>query len=308
MCFGRLPFLAANVVAEEDEDIEQLRAEISTWSGLDLEHRGRTDLPDKLYTFLKMLLATNPSDRPTTDEILQGIKIGSMSQDFDYSSNATSPRKDSGWSFSAATTSAEPTPTTLEMRRRPSALVHQRSSEKTLFALRSVSQQRSVDDASATSSRSSTSPLASSSATVRPRLQTSYSTARLLPPPAPRPRTVSARIRHFMMQPADPWIRATLFCIKVGSTFHHCSPLGTSLWATYPLLVLALWDVLGWRGKLHSTMISLVLLFAHASLVTVALDRGFLCQKVVIVEQGMKLMEGVTIYLLVLANPSANTD
>ncbi|KAK3902648.1 kinase-like domain-containing protein [Staphylotrichum tortipilum] len=70
MCFGRLPYVNANSVHEELEDIDQLRAEISHWKGFQGERRERPDLPPKLYQLLKRLLAVNPSERPTASEVL----------------------------------------------------------------------------------------------------------------------------------------------------------------------------------------------------------------------------------------------
>lgn len=74
MCFGRLPYASANSIEEENEDIDLLRAEISSWSGFRDERRERPELPNQLYEFLKRLLATNPNDRPSANEILTAIQ------------------------------------------------------------------------------------------------------------------------------------------------------------------------------------------------------------------------------------------
>lgn len=74
MCFGRLPYRSADSVNEEMEDIDMLRAEISTWSGFQDERRERPELPGQLYSFLKRLLAINPADRPSATEILDAIR------------------------------------------------------------------------------------------------------------------------------------------------------------------------------------------------------------------------------------------
>ncbi|KAL2126362.1 hypothetical protein VTI74DRAFT_1105 [Chaetomium olivicolor] len=70
MCFGRLPYVNANMVNEELEDIDQLRAEISDWKGFQEERKERPDLPPKLYQLLQKLLAVNPAERPTAKEVL----------------------------------------------------------------------------------------------------------------------------------------------------------------------------------------------------------------------------------------------
>jgi len=73
MCFGRLPYDNANVVNEELEDIDQLRDEITRWKGFREERRERPDLPSSLYQLLKRLLALNPAERPTAQEVLESL-------------------------------------------------------------------------------------------------------------------------------------------------------------------------------------------------------------------------------------------
>nr|POE64920.1 putative serine/threonine-protein kinase iksa [Quercus suber] len=76
MCFGRLPYSNADDINEENEDLVELRAEITRWTGFDDETRVRPDLPEKLYRFLKRLLSVAPAERPSTDDILASIKGG----------------------------------------------------------------------------------------------------------------------------------------------------------------------------------------------------------------------------------------
>lgn len=70
LCFGRLPYVNANTVQEELEDIDLLRAEIAGWKGFQDEKRERPDLPSKLYMLLKKMLALNPIERPSATEVL----------------------------------------------------------------------------------------------------------------------------------------------------------------------------------------------------------------------------------------------
>jgi len=77
MCFGRLPYSSTDSIQEEFEDLDLLRTEISTWSGFKDEREERPDLPDQLYEFLIRLLALNPLERPSADEILQAIRTES---------------------------------------------------------------------------------------------------------------------------------------------------------------------------------------------------------------------------------------
>ncbi|PHH93250.1 hypothetical protein CDD83_9520 [Cordyceps sp. RAO-2017] len=74
MCFGRLPYRGANAIQEELEDIEQLRAEITDWKGFQDERRERPDLPTRLYKLLKKLLALDPAERPSANEVLIAMR------------------------------------------------------------------------------------------------------------------------------------------------------------------------------------------------------------------------------------------
>jgi serine/threonine protein kinase len=77
LCFATLPYRFANVLHEEREDVESLRAEITQWEGFfDDERKLRPELPEKLYAFLKRLLSVQPEDRPTADEVNNGIRTG----------------------------------------------------------------------------------------------------------------------------------------------------------------------------------------------------------------------------------------
>ncbi|KAK3951088.1 kinase-like domain-containing protein [Pseudoneurospora amorphoporcata] len=74
MCFGRLPYANANSLHEELEDIDLLRSEITDWKGFEDERRERPELPAQLYQLLKRLLAINPAERPSANEVLSAMK------------------------------------------------------------------------------------------------------------------------------------------------------------------------------------------------------------------------------------------
>ncbi|MCJ1390614.1 putative serine/threonine-protein kinase iks1 [Xylographa bjoerkii] len=76
LCFAQLPYRYADTLNEENEDVDLLREEIATWAGLEDQRSVRPDLPDKLYRFLRRLLSLNPHDRPSAEDVLQGIKTG----------------------------------------------------------------------------------------------------------------------------------------------------------------------------------------------------------------------------------------
>ena len=77
LCFARLPYSHADILNEENEDLDRLRDEITTWTGLHEERKLRPDLPEQLYTFLRRLLSLDPEERPTAEAILLGIKTNS---------------------------------------------------------------------------------------------------------------------------------------------------------------------------------------------------------------------------------------
>ncbi|CAG7563296.1 unnamed protein product [Fusarium equiseti] len=81
MCFGRLPYRNANALQEELEDVDELRAEITQWEGFQDERRERPDLPPRLYQLLKRLLALDPADRPSANEVLKAMRGESVSFD-----------------------------------------------------------------------------------------------------------------------------------------------------------------------------------------------------------------------------------
>ncbi|KAG0133464.1 kinase-like domain-containing protein [Tuber indicum] len=75
MCFGNLPYVGADMMNEENENLDALREEIMAWPGLDERTRLRPDLPERLYQSLMTLISPDPSVRPTAEEILLGIEM-----------------------------------------------------------------------------------------------------------------------------------------------------------------------------------------------------------------------------------------
>ena len=74
MCFGKLPYQSANAIQEELEDVDELRAEISAWQGLQDAKRERPDLPSRLYVLLRKLLSLEPKERPAANEVLAAMR------------------------------------------------------------------------------------------------------------------------------------------------------------------------------------------------------------------------------------------
>lgn len=79
LCFADLPYNSADVIYEDREDVDKLRAEIAGWAGFDDRKRLRPDLPGELYPFLKRLLSIDPDYRPSADEVNRGMSTGRLS-------------------------------------------------------------------------------------------------------------------------------------------------------------------------------------------------------------------------------------
>ncbi|TAQ89984.1 hypothetical protein B7494_g1742 [Chlorociboria aeruginascens] len=91
MCFGRLPYKSADSIEEDFEDMDLLRAEISTWEGFHDERKERPELPNQLYNFLKRLLALDPADRPSANDILTAIQTETGLENPTRSRNGNAP-------------------------------------------------------------------------------------------------------------------------------------------------------------------------------------------------------------------------
>jgi serine/threonine protein kinase len=299
MCFGRLPYRNADSIDEDNEDLDQLRAEISTWAGFDDERPIRTDLPEKLYRSLKHLLALNPDDRPGTEEILQVFKSPSVFDEFNGFSgpnglddlNPRISRADTpelaptpthrkrgsvglGYTrpgrskLSASVVDRSPSP---PMQQPQKANVRTPSPEEGYVVLRpkKVSLPRPHDPHS--------SPITS------PRL--------MLPPPPPS----QSRIHRILQnQTFVSTTKVLLFLAKIFSLFRPCHPYAADPRILYPLVLLASLDFVSlgfpnWGLRLGSVGRSALLLSVHVLVVTVLLrwDKICLRREVVWVEDGL---------------------
>ncbi|PNS16219.1 hypothetical protein CAC42_6326 [Sphaceloma murrayae] len=295
MCFGDLPYANADV-KEENEDLDLLRAEISAWSGFSSQSKKRPDLPEQLYRFLKRLLSLNPSERPSTSDILQSIQSGTDLEDLP--SSPLLPRPDL---HSRVSSADSPLPTNALQRKRlsfsetpilppprgrraarstsiPSAAVSSASPDSSRRAhLHSHSRSRSssLDPSRPTSSSQ---PHSANTVVRRPLRSTSRPTDTweagsdratpqrrksemlLLPPPPP---VVVNRWDVDGREVLAPLIRVALFLGKVGSLLWPCSPYGIRATVGYPLFGLAALDLgvdVGWEASLVLGLVHVVVL------------------------------------------------
>ncbi|KAB2580803.1 hypothetical protein BFW01_g6909 [Lasiodiplodia theobromae] len=316
MCFGRLPYQNADDLHEENEDLDQLRAEIASWQGFDDVRKARSDLPDKLYSFLKRLLSLNPAERPTTEQILHGIGAGSGLEDI----NGFGPMFDDIGPRISSAESPSPSPSKLQRRQSTQAGLLRAAPSK-------LRQQASAEDHRSPSPPMSRKPPSSTSRTptppdsagliLRKRKLENYSPppssphhhhhphhpssptspARLMLPPSPSS-TFILYVHNFLTTPAVvSAIKLTLFLVKILSLSRPCAPFAANPWVAYPLLCLAALDFgpfLGtvvsyypysWRGGGSGTarfsqvglLGSLVMLVVHVAVTAVAARWDCLC-------------------------------
>lgn len=272
MCFGRLPYKNADQMAEENEDIEQLRAEIAAWVGFDDHERQRTDLPERLYKFLKRLLSIDPSQRPSTDDILQNIGAGSDVDDMGTPGSVSHVFDDINLKsrFSNLDTPS-PTPQRMQSERRNSALhlgtngpmnhkwqgssrLHPTSRPTSPIkgplrrngdGSRAAFVEDSEDDVFADAQMDSSMILRARQ--ERGDVSTPSSPSRSSPQRLllPAPPTLSSRIARFFsdyMYFNIGGLKVLLFVLKFISLLQPCSPFAPKAIILYPLLALAALD------------------------------------------------------------------
>ncbi|KAL6712223.1 putative serine/threonine-protein kinase iks1 [Coniothyrium glycines] len=289
MCFGRLPYRNADGIDEDNEDLEQLREEISTWVGIDDEQRVRSDLPEKLYKSLKRLLALHPDGRPGTEEILLVLKSPLV---FDELNAYTGPTGLDDFSprISRADTPS-PAPTQANWRR--SSVQYSRPGRSNLSAsvidrspsppaLQPMRRQSSEDGAVMLRPRKVEFPPPPGSAIRTPSPQ-----RLMLPPPPPSP--PPNRLTHILENPATiASTKVILFCAKAFSLLSPCQPFAAEPRLLYPLLCIASLDFLQINLRLGSAVryahlgglsASVFLLLLHLLVIGIALRWNKLCAR-----------------------------
>ncbi|KAG4441735.1 hypothetical protein IFR05_002778 [Cadophora sp. M221] len=239
MCFGRLPYKSADSIQEEFEDMDMLRAEISGWSGFVDERRERPELPNQLYEFLKRLLALDPNERPSANDILTAIRTEKGLE----APSRTRNGSNAGLGGRIIQTFDSPmppgTPVNEPSKRVRSGAYIEDASEPT-SPMPSPSSQLVLE---AKSHSRTPSPQRNESPSMNPR------TPLLMPPPS----TPMSRFRHqvsIYKHYADTWARRNqptlhlflklaIFIAKVVSVTKPCAPLVTRDVVMWPLILLA---------------------------------------------------------------------
>lgn len=293
MCFARLPYRNADGIDEDNEDLEQLRAEISTWAGIDDEHRVRSDLPEKLYRSLKRLLALNPDERPATEEILHVLKSPSVFDEFNAYAGPSGMED-----FSPRVSRAEtPSPGPAQMTRTRSSVHHYARPGRSSLGASAMERSPSpppIHPARRKSSEEAAVVLRSNKIEFpRPEelVRTPSPQRLMLPPPPPVEPGWFDGFRDYMVSVlTNPvmtsMVKVIFFFVKVVSLFGPCQPFAAVPWATYSLLGLASLDFLyphmvmvpHVRRRFFGNLVGSLALFAvHATIVALLWRSNRLC-------------------------------
>jgi serine/threonine protein kinase len=289
MCFARLPYSNADDINEDMEDVDQLREEIMCWAGFDDERRGRSDLPERLYEFLKRLLATDPNERPTTGEILYEILPAQEQDDDEFPSspefehlkgprvsNIDSPappqRRQSyhgPTKHTFSTSFPPPSPSHSRQLSPPKSPLREHRRDFSTEALTSTS--TAIIRARKRQSHSSPSSTSSPPAILRP---SESPTPLALPPPPP------SRLSMYLFS-LLPLVRIAVFLFKLYSLWSPCRPLSARPFVAFPLLVLAVLDFvmpINLQGSWSVLGASVGLTGVHVVLVWAAFKADVLCE------------------------------
>ncbi|KAL8737787.1 MAG: hypothetical protein Q9181_001350 [Wetmoreana brouardii] len=279
LCFSRLPYRHADNLNEENEDLEQLKDEITSWSGLHEERNLRLDLPEKLYTFLRRLLSLNPADRPSAEEILHGIKTGSG---LDEIADARPPSAGHIFDDLRNTSRISPIDSPHGGTPRPQTPTRRSTTSATAFSRPGGAKLRLSSLEKAKSKAKS--PYAEEGSTSSP---TSPSDSLILREPYPSPTKARMKMMAQLPAPHHPSrstsltnpstlrsLKIVFLLLKIISINLICSPMAAEPIVAYPLLAFAAFDIAYINLGIY---ISVVLMIAHLLLLSALSASGVLC-------------------------------
>ncbi|KAA6407480.1 MAG: IKS kinase [Lasallia pustulata] len=273
LCFAQLPYRNVDNLNEENEDIDQLRDEITSWSGLDGEKKMRPDLPEKLYQFLRRLLSLNPANRPSAEDILHGIKTGAGLEETLNATFATPGpvhedlRASTRISSVDSPPSRSPGPTTPARKMSTS---FSRPGVPSKLRLSFHDERSNTPSSGESGSERATSP--GGTLVLRSRFP---SPVELSEPPEPiAPSSYSTFQRYVSSIMVHRAVKVVLLLIKLFSVTMPCAPVAATPWVAYPLLGLATTDLYLDESGLW---VSISLVAAHVVLLLGSSRAGVLC-------------------------------
>ncbi len=280
LCFAKLPYQKADIYNEDKEDLNELRDEITSWSGLHEERKLRPDLPEKLYTFLRRLLSLDPRDRPSTEDILLGIKTGSGLDEIVDSRPSSSGHMFDDLRKSSRISPADTPHSETPILPPPTRTMSTGFSRTGVPAkLRLSSYQKDLTRSSPMVEDETSRPTSPDASLVLRRQFPSRSLSpteprdipQLTAPPAP----TGIFWRMGLDDPAKRHtLRAVLLLLKVISVNSLCAPMAPNGLVQYPLLILAALDVSLNSAALN---VSFILAVAHVVLLLSLLRSDMLC-------------------------------
>ncbi|KAJ5480707.1 hypothetical protein N7539_006601 [Penicillium diatomitis] len=295
LCFGDLPYQSADILNEDNEDLDELREEITHWAGFDNVRRRRPDLPAKLYSFLDHLLSVNPDQRPTADEVLSGIQAANNAgENFRLKRNNSTGPDLTGPGRVHAVESVSPRPS-LDRALSPVTKRTDRSPisvpRESPFDAGTGSRGPPASDTVFDSRRSSLKPDTDMFMRQRFPNPPPAFTGRTLPshedmlnsqtqpvPPAqqlqlPPPPSNFSSFRRMSTSIIPPILQVSLFLIKVVTVLHPCSPMVVRPWLLYPLLLLAAITL-----RTHDPRVQVLSTLGHVLIVGLGMKLGMLCK------------------------------
>ena len=292
LCFATLPYRNADVLNEENEDLDDLRAEILHWEGLNEQTHKRPELPEKLYVFMRRLLAIKPQYRPSAGEVDHAIRTGvglsdfsspidpvsSSSDELTQSDRITlidSPRRGSASTrlsthrTAQSTSIAQRSPSRLRQLSRPATLPTGPEHSDTSSRAKSPRQQL-VRVSSPTQESSHEFPAPSRHGSWD--ITASERVPLLLPPPA---RSHQLPASPAFLKSSTFWYGARVFALlaKIISLLSACGERAVNPVVVYPLLIAAILEFTApvYFGVILGTSI------IHALVLVIALKKQTLC-------------------------------
>ena len=274
LCFARLPYSHADLLNEENEDLDRLRDEITTWSGLHEERKLRPDLPEQLYTFLRRLLSLDPEERPTAEAILLGIKTNSgLDRISDSRSRSAGLMFEDLRSDSRISPVDSPRPSTPARKMSTGFSRPGGPAQLRLATLHKERNQSSTppDGEQESEHGTATSPGGSLILSRQFPSPTRHGMPQLAAPPAPRSHFPNFDIHS---QLARRTLKIFLLLFKVASVNISCAPMAANPSVAYPLLGLAALDLIFNRP---GSAMSIVLVILHVAILLAASWAGVFC-------------------------------
>ncbi|OQE38969.1 hypothetical protein PENCOP_c007G03197 [Penicillium coprophilum] len=291
LCFAALPYANADLINEEKEDLDQLRAEITSWAGFDHARAIRSDLPEKLYRFLERLLSVDPARRPSADDVLNGIQVGANSnENFRFRKSSTGSSDLPGSRIRPLDSQQHSVERTLsptkKLRRNPTSFRRDSIPDSSHFRSNAapVSDPKpeegpplGPDREMIVRHRYSASPTSSPAQPTRESSSSLDNQSQQIPqhhllPPPPSRFPILNSLESWSPFTFSPVLQLTLFLVKITSLLHPCSPLAVNPWILYPLLLSAALTL-----TTRSFRTQTIAIFLHILVVMVGFRLGALC-------------------------------